>query len=461
MDNFVDMSKELIEGIMYHLGLPLVVEENLENEEIQINVGIQGLGRNLEKLINEVAECMGEDIYNFESAYEINRYFTKVLTQLLFGKDYENEVVFKFIRNANKLAGMTYENETIETGIYVADEDTIEKFCERNQWSLIRGSEADFEEIININKPMRKLVDNREFAYCFDRNLKYIGIISNDDMTCSIGEKISKLQQKDLKKSLAEQIEDICDYFSKNMKEMILNEIKEKDNGIEYADAELILDKIVEMYQPYNIGNIKNEVQNILYIEISNERVKYYLNSYTYIEEKHGEWRLYEYLSLVAPLVGHLFMGLFFAGSQDNYIYVVDVIYKLIMVIKEMSIKNRGGLIILCEEESKIDEIKTPDVNLNFKKLFGDIDAVELLKISNEKLMGIISVDGGTIINSQLELMDFGRILKNNMKNNIKYGARTNAALAASEYGLAIKISEDGDVTLYRKGKVCKRFEKF
>ena len=100
MDNFADMSKALIEGIMYHLGLPLVVEENLEKEEIQINVGIQGLGRNLEKLINEVAECMGEDIDNFESAYEINRYFAKVLTQLLFGKDYENEVVYKFIRNA-------------------------------------------------------------------------------------------------------------------------------------------------------------------------------------------------------------------------------------------------------------------------------------------------------------------------------------------------------------------------
>lgn len=459
MGELSDKTKELAENISYHLGLPFVVSEDLENEEIRIDVGIHGLGRKLENLIEKVLYCMEDSVINCDNAYEINRYFSKILTRLLFGKDYENETVYKFIKNVNKLSEMTYENEEIETGIYIAAEEMIEEFCKKNQWNLIKSNENDFEEIVYKNKPMRKLIDNREYAYCFDENLKYIGIISNSDTTQNIREKMNVLQKKDLRKSIIEQVVDICEYFATNIKRLTIQEINKKD--MSYEKAEAVMDAIVKMYQPYNIEEMQTEIENILYIEISNGRVKYYLNPYTYIEEIHGEWRLYEYLSLVAPLVGQILNVLFFAYGQEDYAYAVNIIYKLVVVIKEMATKNVGGLIVLCDEDCKINEIVTSDENLNFKRLFGDIRNVELLSLSSEKLIDLISVDGATIINSQMELVDFGRILKNNMQNNSEYGARTNAAISASQYGLAIKISEDGDVTLYRNGRVCRRYEQF
>lgn len=459
MDELTVRKRELADCIKYHLGLPIIIDENAKEDELKIDIGMHGLGRNLVSLIDKVLECMEEEEINCNSTYEMKNYFSKILTKLLFGKGVEDDSVFRFIGNINKLSKMTYENEKIETGIYVADVEVIEKFCEKNKWKLIRGSKEDFEEIIYRNKPMRKLVNNKEYAYCFDKNLEYIGIISNCDISQSIIDKMNTLQENDLKTSIVEQIVDICEYLVVNFKKMMFE--CDETNKFSASDAEKIIDTMVEMYHPYNIKDVEDEIQNILYIEISNNRVQYYVNPYTYIEEVNGEWRLYEYLSLVAPLVAQILNAVFFMYEQDDYEYAIEVIYKLVLVIKKMSIHNRGALIVLCNENSAIDDILAPYKKLNFKRLFGDIEKVEILDLSNEKLMNLLCVDGATIINSQMELIDFGRILKNEVRDGNEYGARTNAAISASYYGLAIKISEDGDVTLFRNGNVCKRYEQF
>lgn len=454
----MDEIKKLQKDLIYYLGLPIILTEDKDSGEIQVDASVYCMGRNLEKLLRNVYACVEMYELDWDNTYELNTTIAKIITKLLFGVDFGCDDVYRFIQGINKLAKLTYENEKVKTGIYVSDLELMQQFCKENNWKIIEGNEDDFQEVIDSNKPMRKLVDNREYAYFFNRELRYIGLISNEDLSCSIIDKMKSLQEKDLKKCIMEQIVDISEFWAKNIKDMMgVNNIKEVPSEI----ANQIMDTIVEMYQPYNITETEKNTEDILYIELADNSVKYYLSPYAYIEEIHGEWRLYEYLSLVLPLFGQIANVCFFGYREEHYSYVIDVIYKLISVIKEMSIKNKGGLIVVCSENSKIEEILASDENINFNKLFGENKTIEILEISNEKLINVISVDGATIINSQMELMDFGRILKNTSSSNNEYGARTNAARTASMYGLAIKISEDGDVTLYKDGKICNRYERF
>lgn len=108
----------------------------------------------------------------------------------------------------------------------------------------------------------------------------------------------------------------------------------------------------------------------------------------------------------------------------------------------------------------------------NYPNVFGKIDqsnlSGEVTRISAGKsvsellargtVLGILSSDGLTTWSSKGTLVSSGDILDLSSSTGPKYqmqgGGRTQAALAASQYGLAIKVSEDGPITFFEQGKV-------
>jgi hypothetical protein len=72
-------------------------------------------------------------------------------------------------------------------------------------------------------------------------------------------------------------------------------------------------------------------------------------------------------------------------------------------------------------------------------------------------LKDICCIDGATVFSYNGELLGFGCMVKSSSDSRSKEpepeGARSTAAIQASQNGIAIKVSSDGDAWLYIKGK--------
>ncbi len=65
----------------------------------------------------------------------------------------------------------------------------------------------------------------------------------------------------------------------------------------------------------------------------------------------------------------------------------------------------------------------------------------------------LCSVDGALLLRGDGSVIDAGLILNLPPDASPEEGARTAAAKAASKYGLAVKVSADGPVTVYKEGQ--------
>ena len=64
------------------------------------------------------------------------------------------------------------------------------------------------------------------------------------------------------------------------------------------------------------------------------------------------------------------------------------------------------------------------------------------------------SLDGAVVLNNKGDVLAYGAILAPKKKGRISgtEGSRSKAAIGASNYGLAIKVSSDSEITVYVAG---------
>jgi len=69
--------------------------------------------------------------------------------------------------------------------------------------------------------------------------------------------------------------------------------------------------------------------------------------------------------------------------------------------------------------------------------------------------LNVFASDGITVINKEGKIEDTGCIVRNaNMDPHQAGGARTAAARAASKFGLVVKVSADGPISIFEGGKI-------
>jgi len=70
-------------------------------------------------------------------------------------------------------------------------------------------------------------------------------------------------------------------------------------------------------------------------------------------------------------------------------------------------------------------------------------------------LVELASLDGAVVIDKKGRILAYGAVLSPTKKGRTRTaeGSRTKAAIGASHYGMAIKVSSDGDITVYSKGR--------
>jgi hypothetical protein len=121
-----------------------------------------------------------------------------------------------------------------------------------------------------------------------------------------------------------------------------------------------------------------------------------------------------------------------------------------------------GALVLVAANEEErpanAGDIGHSGISSALKQLSRGKKINDLVK-SNEAL-GILTSDGLTTINRSGTILSAGDIidLQTNQFEQVSGGGRTQAAISASKFGLAIKVSEDGPITIFKDGVLQIRF---
>ncbi len=67
----------------------------------------------------------------------------------------------------------------------------------------------------------------------------------------------------------------------------------------------------------------------------------------------------------------------------------------------------------------------------------------------------LAALDGAIVLSNKGEILAYGAILNPKKADQLRgtEGSRTKAAIGASNYGLTIKVSSDGDIDVFHGGK--------
>lgn len=125
-------------------------------------------------------------------------------------------------------------------------------------------------------------------------------------------------------------------------------------------------------------------------------------------------------------------------------------------LIISISCLRLGTLILIPNDNNILPTIvgKIDDSKLGEQLYYGIINKTLKNIIENNSIIGMLTSDGISIISKTGDILETGAILsvvKNKDSKIIRGGGRTQAAIEASKFGLSIKISEDGPITIYNQ----------
>ncbi|MBI3097937.1 MAG: DNA integrity scanning protein DisA nucleotide-binding domain protein [Planctomycetes bacterium] len=138
---------------------------------------------------------------------------------------------------------------------------------------------------------------------------------------------------------------------------------------------------------------------------------------------------------------------------------IADTLYRAAL---DVSFRRSGALFVLVRKRSNVDSIarksdlvqgslRSP-TNRAFDAAF---KTRPIQTMSRDILVEISALDGAVVVENTGYIMAYGAVLNPRRKGRIDSaeGSRTKAATGASHYGLALKVSSDGDITLFAGGK--------
>lgn len=138
---------------------------------------------------------------------------------------------------------------------------------------------------------------------------------------------------------------------------------------------------------------------------------------------------------------------------------VVGAIYRAAL---DVSFRRSGGLFIILHNRGSLRDIvrkgdtiadpRRSDTDLEFDAILSEHTIQSLPRAVAVELA---SLDGAVVLANSGRILAYGAVLKPRRAGRLRgtEGSRTKAAIGASNYGLAIKISSDGEIAVYYEGR--------
>lgn len=92
-----------------------------------------------------------------------------------------------------------------------------------------------------------------------------------------------------------------------------------------------------------------------------------------------------------------------------------------------------------------------PEPDLEFDEI---LDEQRIQSLSRAIIVELASLDGAVALENSGRILAYGAVLQPKKKGRLhgSEGSRTKAAIGASNYGVAVKISSDGEIVVYYGG---------
>ncbi|WP_026886840.1 diadenylate cyclase [Clostridium beijerinckii] len=497
-----------------------------ENEQSIIKYVDKHYEKALEIIDSTIKDYLKKNELNFD---DISHIFNKIAVSIIFRDiaiDSDGKKIRKqhFIKTLQDMSNLTYENENIKMGIfYCKNGKAIDFFKDNNNFEYIKTKTCDLKEFICTQKPLLKIIDNRNYAVVLNSDFDVIGVIKINfgcNKICDIMSNIRQLKEKSL--FLSDLIDEMVlgteNLYSEAFFQYILNQnfCNQKHIGInkkEYLEfvnnrkekakhpfeemGRFVIDILKEEKERINkeLEEYSGKIDDILYITIENREIEFGINDYFSICQKSCDWKIKNYVSLAHHIFSGIYLNpnfLVYDKFQDiirdvfkncefnsynkekvknimskeikNIHVISEKIFKLICNVKKMSISNTGALFVIITDEKYYKENKNKlfesSISINTYKNFIKSNNMNpcITEVNDDTLQLIASVDGATLLDKDFNIISYSEMIKQH-KNFDKskcgkmYGARTNAAVNGAYFAITIKVSEDGDITLFRKVK--------
>ena len=171
---------------------------------------------------------------------------------------------------------------------------------------------------------------------------------------------------------------------------------------------------------------------------------------------RYGRWQYWNHAHLV-----HLLRVRARAQRLPTKILgrVVGAIYRAAL---DVSFRRSGGLFVTLHNRKYLRKVvREGDAIGDSKRRTNDREFDDVIRKHNIQglrrvvAVELASLDGAVVLDNSGRIRAYGAVLnpKRAGRHRGSEGSRTKAAIGASKFGLALKISSDGDITVYHDGK--------
>ncbi len=456
------------------------ISESVDEKEISLGLHVNDI-INISGLMDEViTDVISKLIYVMQNAinktetldYDLFHNLTAEVSLSLIFEDYVNNNAIgkfnkiNFLNDLREISSHTYESSSVDVGIvYCPNNEALKDLKKIKDIEYIKLSSAiTIKEFFLNEKPFLKLIDKKSLAIAVDHNFNVFAI----------------LRKKEGSKSLYSIFENSFNEYGSNhvTKKVIASFLQPLEERQHLSSSEkefqnFLLEKIKRNITFFENNN-NAQVPKFKYIDVQNKKISFHTGNKFVISYYNGTWKLKHYNSLFAhilyrSLVTQLSHFLWLEQDEfENFIKRLSSnVSKLLHCMKNLSISSCSSIFVILDNPEISYSLSTSQVKnllkktallrkVNINKNF--INAIKrksnhlnITDIDPYLLDSLSTVDGAVILDTNFNILSFGETIQvNNKDYSDTFGTGTRASRAASEYGLSIKVSEDGDINLFR-----------
>lgn len=170
-----------------------------------------------------------------------------------------------------------------------------------------------------------------------------------------------------------------------------------------------------------------------------------------------GQWKFWNHLHLVNLLKALAQTQKVPIGVTSR---VVSAVYRAAL---DVSFRRTGALFLILRNEGQLSSVAREEDCIGHPRR-DDLDAaLDRAAVANRSLQSLpravvaelAALDGAMVLSSRGKLLAYGAVLRPRTQGELKgsEGSRTKAAIGASHYGVAVKVSADGEICVFYEGR--------
>jgi len=182
-----------------------------------------------------------------------------------------------------------------------------------------------------------------------------------------------------------------------------------------------------------------------------------FANGNLHLSYRSGQWRYWNHAHVVDLVSNTARVQKITPRAMKR---LVSRLYRLAL---DVSFRHTGGLILVLRSRQNVRRVVRAGDAMG-DRLRSEVDQAFDESLLSRKvtalplsvLSELASLDGAIVVASNGDLLAYGAVLQPHKTGRVSKaeGARTKAGIGASQYGVSMKVSSDGGITVFKRGEV-------